>query len=810
MLRRVAWVSLLAFCLLVAAGPTRAAVQRLVPGQEACGHVGGLLRDSWKYFSFQSKAITRGGTETELSFHLSRTARGDDVVLYLHKDALPTAQSFDLKANTRDNTTATAGEGGSMLQVVEPTPATRKDQGQGQPGTTASLLLTVRTRSAAASAGVTTWYVGLYSANYVYASPYCLKLTEVLRLADEVEENGGGIQEVQVTTSRFSAMVSFLLRLVTRLLLPVVAICLLAHLHFKARQNNKLATSFLRVAIALFLCGVLILRWDLVWELTAWCVLLGGGYWLLMWQQFNFREVLSATPPSVRGLWSDSTATRTKTEETDGPTANKISDEETETAKIERNRVAGLLNVALKESGSPSGLKAEEEAQVECPFDWEIDYSELSLSERVGVGSFGEVYKGEWHGQCVAVKKVLFPMHILDEALIRDFRDEIVLMSKLRHPQVVLFMGACVQPPHLCIVTEWMPRGSLFHVLKEGYDGSLGYRYGWLPAKNEETPMLSPRERVKEGEEKSSGRYMTEEKDKEKEEGEENKEEKADNKKRKNGKTEENGNKPKTRQWLKKISIGRTSGQQVQQQQQTNAKQTQQHQVISLNNNHNNEPPLLNVRPRTPSHVKALIDHQNNPSSSATTPQTTSNKAFPFELVLKMALDAALGLGYLHSRDILHRDVKSLNLLVDMHYNVKICDFGLSKIKQKGSLAKTSCGTPNWMAPELLRGEPYTEKVDVYSFGMICWEMITQQVPFADFNTAEIRKQVGWNHKRPVIPLDCPKKFAALIKDCWHKNPKKRPSFQEIVKRLQTYHQASPRDSSDRLVDLFKGIVGGS
>lgn len=96
---------------------------------------------------------------------------------------------------------------------------------------------------------------------------------------------------------------------------------------------------------------------------------------------------------------------------------------------------------------------------------WEIDPSEIDLSQgqRIGVGSYGEVFKGVWRGTEVAIKRFL--EQNLSPATVRDFRAEVSIMSRLRHPNVVLFMGAVVQPSQLAIVTEFVPRGSLFRLL---------------------------------------------------------------------------------------------------------------------------------------------------------------------------------------------------------------------------------------------------------------------------------------------------------------------------------------------------------
>jgi serine/threonine protein kinase len=80
---------------------------------------------------------------------------------------------------------------------------------------------------------------------------------------------------------------------------------------------------------------------------------------------------------------------------------------------------------------------------------------------------------------------------------------------------------------------------------------------------------------------------------------------------------------------------------------------------------------------------------------------------------------------------IVHRDLKSANCLVDKHYSVKICDFGLSRIVKDDTVCdQTAVGTPEWTAPELLRNEPVTEKCDVFSLGVIMWELSTLKRPW--------------------------------------------------------------------------------
>jgi serine/threonine protein kinase len=99
------------------------------------------------------------------------------------------------------------------------------------------------------------------------------------------------------------------------------------------------------------------------------------------------------------------------------------------------------------------------------------------------------------------------------------------------------------------------------------------------------------------------------------------------------------------------------------------------------------------------------------------------------DTLIDICQDLALGLNYLHGQRIMHCDLKSSNILIDANYNIKLCDFGLSRVKSKLQSAtdgnKGLVGTPHWSAPEILRGKRYTEQSDVYSYGMVVWEMVT-------------------------------------------------------------------------------------
>ena len=140
---------------------------------------------------------------------------------------------------------------------------------------------------------------------------------------------------------------------------------------------------------------------------------------------------------------------------------------------------------------------------------------------------------------------------------------------------------------------------------------------------------------------------------------------------------------------------------------------------------------------------------------------------------------------YLHSRDppVLHRDLKSGNLLIDADGHLKISDFGLARPRNR-TMVDTQVGTWGWMSPEVLNSEPYDEKADVYAFGVVLWELITGQEPFAGLNPLQVMKQVDAG-ERPPFPPGVPSPYRWLVEDCWQKNPAFRPAFDKILLRLQ-------------------------
>ncbi|RHN74468.1 putative protein kinase TKL-Pl-6 family [Medicago truncatula] len=164
---------------------------------------------------------------------------------------------------------------------------------------------------------------------------------------------------------------------------------------------------------------------------------------------------------------------------------------------------------------------------------------------------------------------------------------------------------------------------------------------------------------------------------------------------------------------------------------------------------------------------------------------------------LIIAMDAAFGMEYLHAKNIVHFDLKCDNLLVNMKDPLrpicKVGDFGLSKIKRNTLVTGGVRGTLPWMAPELLNGSSnkVSEKVDVFSFGIVLWEILTGEEPYANMHYGAIIGGIVNNTLRPTIPSYCDLEWRTLMEQCWAPNPAVRPSFTEIARRLRVMSAAA-------------------
>ncbi|KAL0363946.1 UNVERIFIED_CONTAM: Serine/threonine-protein kinase STY46 [Sesamum angustifolium] len=257
--------------------------------------------------------------------------------------------------------------------------------------------------------------------------------------------------------------------------------------------------------------------------------------------------------------------------------------------------------------------------------DWEIDWRLLKIGEKIAAGSCGDLYRGVYLGQDVAIK-VLRSEH-LNNSLEVEFAQEVAIL-RYNMENVVRFIGACTKLPHLCIVTEYMPGGSLYEYLHK------------------------------------------------------------------------------------------------------------HHLVLKL-------------------------------------PQ-----------LLKFAIDVCKGMEYLHQKNVIHRDLKTANLLMDTFNVVKVADFGVARFQNNGGVMTAETGTYRWMAPEVINHQPYDQKADVFSFAIVLWELVTAKVPYDTMTPLQAALGVRQG-LRPELPKNAHPKLLDLMQRCWEAVPSNRPSFSEIRIELE-------------------------
>lgn len=160
------------------------------------------------------------------------------------------------------------------------------------------------------------------------------------------------------------------------------------------------------------------------------------------------------------------------------------------------------------------------------------------------------------------------------------------------------------------------------------------------------------------------------------------------------------------------------------------------------------------------------------------------------------ALDIARAMECLHANGIIHRDLKPDNLLLtENQKSVKLADFGLAREESVTEMMTAETGTYRWMAPELYstvtlrQGEKkhYNNKVDVYSFGIVLWELLTNRMPFEGMSNLQAAYAAAFKQMRPSLPDHIPADLAFIIQSCWVEDPNVRPSFSQIIRMLNEF-----------------------
>nr|XP_009406071.1 PREDICTED: serine/threonine-protein kinase STY46-like [Musa acuminata subsp. malaccensis] len=300
---------------------------------------------------------------------------------------------------------------------------------------------------------------------------------------------------------------------------------------------------------------------------------------------------------------------------------------EEDTDDLHKEIEAAIIRNEGSWSGSSHSSATERILSVQLKADdWDIERKLLKMGEKIASGSCGDLFRGSYLGQDVAIK-VIRSDH-LNESLLLEFHQEVSILKKIQHENVVRFIGVCTKPSQFCIVTEYMHGGNLYDYLHK------------------------------------------------------------------------------------------------------------HHNILELT------------------------------------------------MLLKFAIDICKGMEYLHQNNIIHRDLKTANLLMDSNLVVKVADFGVARIQNQAGVMTAETGTYRWMAPEVINHLPYDQKADVFSFAIVLWELTTSKIPYETMTPLQAALGVRQG-LRPVLPEYMHPRLLDLMQRCWEAAPAERPTFSDIRVELE-------------------------
>ena len=157
--------------------------------------------------------------------------------------------------------------------------------------------------------------------------------------------------------------------------------------------------------------------------------------------------------------------------------------------------------------------------------------------------------------------------------------------------------------------------------------------------------------------------------------------------------------------------------------------------------------------------------------------------------VWKLFIQMSIGLYYIHSKKIIHRDIKTLNIFLTKNFDAKIGDLGVAKILENTKHAMTFIGTPYYVSPEMCRNKPYNEKSDIWALGCILYELLTFNHPFTATNQAALFIKI-LNNKYNPFPHEVPEDLKNMVDFILKKDDTKRPSMKEIITSSNFQHNA--------------------